>query len=101
SFRVVSYNILADLYADSEVARTQLYPYCPSYALTIDYRKQLILRELLGYNADLICLQEVDSKIFDLDLTPVLGSVGYEGVFHRKGGTVSEGVACLFHKSKF
>nr|CAD7597968.1 unnamed protein product [Timema genevievae] len=83
-FRVVSYNILADLYADSEVARTQLYPYCPSYALTIDYRKQLILRELLGYNADLICLQEVDSKIFDLDLTPVLGSVGYEGVFHRK-----------------
>nr|CAD7454926.1 unnamed protein product [Timema tahoe] len=101
NFRVVSYNILADLYADSEVARTQLYPYCPPYALTIDYRKQLILRELLGYNADLICLQEVDSKIFDLDLTPVLGSVGYEGVFHRKGGTVSEGVACLFHKSKF
>nr|CAD7433435.1 unnamed protein product [Timema monikensis] len=110
SFRVVSYNILADLYADSEVARTQLYPYCPSYALSIDYRKQLILRELLGieccvvcsgYNADLICLQEVDSKIFDLDLTPVLGYVGYEGVFHRKGGTVSEGVACLFHKSKF
>nr|CAD7199264.1 unnamed protein product [Timema douglasi] len=101
SFRVVSYNILADLYADSEVARTQLYPYCPSYALTIDYRKQLILRELLGYNADVICLQEVDSKIFDLDLTPVLGYVGYEGVFHRKGGTVSEGVACLFHKSKF
>nr|CAD7262854.1 unnamed protein product [Timema shepardi] len=101
NFRVVSYNILADLYADSEVARTQLYPYCPSYALTIDYRKQLILRELLGYNADVICLQEVDSKIFDLDLTPVLGYVGYEGVFHRKGGTVSEGVACLFHKSKF
>nr|CAD7399154.1 unnamed protein product [Timema cristinae] len=110
NFRVVSYNILADLYADSEVARTQLYPYCPSYALSIDYRKQLILRELLGieccvvcsgYNADLICLQEVDSKIFDLDLTPVLGYVGYEGVFHRKGGTVSEGVACLFHKSKF
>ena len=47
-FRVVSYNILADLYADSEVSRTQLFPYCPPYALSIDYRKQLILKELLG-----------------------------------------------------
>lgn len=45
---MVSYNILADLYADSEVSRTQLYPYCPPYALSIDYRKQLILKELLG-----------------------------------------------------
>jgi 2',5'-phosphodiesterase len=45
---VVSYNILADLYADSEVSRTQLYPYCPEYALSLDYRKQLILKELLG-----------------------------------------------------
>jgi hypothetical protein len=44
----VSYNILADLYADSEVSRKQLYPYCPPYALSIDYRKQLILKELLG-----------------------------------------------------
>jgi len=47
-FRVVSYNILADLYADSEVSRTQLFPYCPPYALSIDYRKQLFLKELLG-----------------------------------------------------
>ena len=44
----MSYNILADLYADSEVSRTQLFPYCPPYALSIDYRKQLILKELLG-----------------------------------------------------
>ena len=47
-FRVLSYNILADLYADSEVSRTQLFPYCPPYALSIDYRKQLIVKELLG-----------------------------------------------------
>jgi mRNA deadenylase 3'-5' endonuclease subunit Ccr4 len=47
-FRIVSYNILADLYADSDVSRTELFPYCPPYALNIDYRKQLILKELLG-----------------------------------------------------
>lgn len=48
SFRVCSYNILADLYADSDFTRTVLHPYCPPYALQIDYRKQLFLKELLG-----------------------------------------------------
>lgn len=101
TFRVVSYNILADLYADSEVSRTQLFPYCPPYALSTDYRKQLILKELLGYNADIICLQEVDSKVFSNDLIPALSSVGFDGVFGKKGGAVSEGLACMFHKSRF
>jgi 2',5'-phosphodiesterase len=46
--RVVTYNILADLYADSDTARDILHPYCPPYALAIDYRKQLITKELMG-----------------------------------------------------
>lgn len=48
SFRVVSYNILADLYADSDYTREVLFPYCPPYALSIDYRKQLFLKEIIG-----------------------------------------------------
>lgn len=48
SFRVVTYNILADLYCDSDYSRTVLFPYCPPYALSIDYRKQLVLKELIG-----------------------------------------------------
>lgn len=47
-FRVVSYNILADLYCDSDHTRNELFPYCPAYALHIDYRKLLIVKELLG-----------------------------------------------------
>jgi len=39
--RVVSYNILADAYANTKFAREQLYPYCPPAALSLDYRKQL------------------------------------------------------------
>ncbi len=31
--RVMSYNILADLYADSDFSRTNLFPQCPAYAL--------------------------------------------------------------------
>ena len=44
----MSYNILADAFADTEFTRTKLYPYCASYALSIDYRKQLLLKEILG-----------------------------------------------------
>lgn len=99
SFRVVSYNILADVYAESVAARTELFPYCPPYAMNIDYRKQLIIREILGYNADIVCLQEVDARIFKNDLTQVLED--YEGVLTRKGGTVAEGVATFYAKRKF
>ncbi|GLH16403.1 Protein angel [Gryllus bimaculatus] len=99
--RIVSYNILADLYADSETARNQLYPYCPAYAIGIDYRKQLICKELIGYNADILCLQEVDQKVFINDLDPLLSYLDYKAVFSKKGGQVTEGLACFFHSSKF
>lgn len=48
SFRVVTYNVLADLYADSDFSRTVLYPYCSPYALNMDYRKQLLVKEIRG-----------------------------------------------------
>ncbi len=52
----MSYNLLADLYADSDFSRTSLHPQCPPYALAIDYRKQLMLKEVLGFHADIVCL---------------------------------------------
>ncbi|CAB4054629.1 PDE12 [Lepeophtheirus salmonis] len=88
--RVVSYNLLADLYADSVYSRTVLFPSCPPFALSIDYRKQMILRELKGYHGDIICLQEVDRKVFKYDLLPILSEVGFNGVFETKGGDLSE-----------
>lgn len=48
SFRIISYNILADTYADSDFSKDVLFPYCPQYALDMDYRKQLILKEIIG-----------------------------------------------------
>ncbi|XP_068620853.1 2',5'-phosphodiesterase 12 [Battus philenor] len=101
SFRCVSYNILADLYCDSDFTRNVLHPYCPPYALKIDYRKQLILKELQGYNADIYCLQEVDSKIFHGNLLQCLEMEGLQGTFYKKGKSVSEGLACFYRKSRF
>lgn len=54
TFTVLSYNILADVYATSET-----FSYCPSWALSWPYRRQNLLREIVGYCADIICLQEV------------------------------------------
>jgi 2',5'-phosphodiesterase len=99
-FRVVSYNILADLYCDSDYTRKELFPYCPPYALNIDYRKQLFMKEIVGYNGDVVALQEVDSKIFDLDLQPMLNVLNYEGFFKVKG-TTAEGLATFWNTERF
>lgn len=99
-FRVVSYNLLADFYADSDFSRTKLFPYCPSYALAIDYRKLLFINEILSYNTDICCLQEVDEKIFDWDLKLALEAKGFKGTMQTKGDT-REGVATFYHATKF
>lgn len=54
TFSVLSYNVLADSNASSES-----YSYCPSWALSWPYRRQNLLREIVGYRSDIVCLQEV------------------------------------------
>ncbi|XP_065584351.1 2',5'-phosphodiesterase 12-like [Artemia franciscana] len=92
--RVVTYNLLADLYVNKQ------FTYCPPYALEIAYRKQFFLKEIIGYNSDLVCLQEVDTKVFDGDLKPRLHLEGLPGIFDKKGGQVSEGLACFYRTDK-
>ncbi|XP_033228631.1 2',5'-phosphodiesterase 12 [Belonocnema kinseyi] len=101
SFRVMSYNLLADTYADSDYSRDVLYRYCPAYALHIDYRKQLILKEIIGFNSDIICLQEVDNKVYNADLYPTLSVLNYDGVYNRKGAEVVEGLSTFFNKERY
>nr|XP_020483306.1 2',5'-phosphodiesterase 12-like [Labrus bergylta] len=100
SARVMSYNILADVYAQTELSKTVLYPYCAPYALQLDYRLNLIKKELAGYNADIICLQEVDKAVFTDSLTPTLDAFGLDGVFRVKDKQ-HEGLATFYRRSKF
>ncbi|XVF34186.1 hypothetical protein REPUB_Repub18cG0037200 [Reevesia pubescens] len=51
TFTVLSYNILSDSYASSE-----LYGYGPSWALSWPHRRHNLLREIVGYRADIVCL---------------------------------------------
>jgi len=44
----MTYNILADAYADTEYTKAYLFPYCPEHALDINYRKHFIIKEITG-----------------------------------------------------
>lgn len=78
-FSVLSYNVLCEKYATS-----QMYGYTPSWALSWSYRKQLILQEILLYEADIVCLQEVDVENFEEYFSPQLAYHGYKGVYWPK-----------------
>ena len=77
--RVMSYNCLAELYASSD-----LYSYCPDWALAWNYRRRNLLREIMSLEADVICLQEIQADHFEEHFKPALRRIGYEGVFKAK-----------------
>merc|ERR1719161_1381239 len=103
-FKVMNWNILADLYATEAV-----YPYCEKWALSWSWRKHLILKELKSMTADIITLQEVQKDAFDDWFRPQLAEVGYEGVYQQKkrepvfhrGKYTAEGCATFFKTSRF
>ncbi|EFJ50866.1 hypothetical protein VOLCADRAFT_88222 [Volvox carteri f. nagariensis] len=100
-FRILSYNILADQYAGSTYAQNVLFNYCPPECLDPGYRRPLVLRELLGYRADVICLQEVDERAFTDFFTLHLGLQGYSGHYTNKQGRVREGSATFWRTCRF
>eukprot|EP00271_Cylindrocystis_brebissonii_P008680 TRINITY_DN23154_c0_g1_i1.p1 TRINITY_DN23154_c0_g1~~TRINITY_DN23154_c0_g1_i1.p1 ORF type:complete len:646 (+),score=123.99 TRINITY_DN23154_c0_g1_i1:785-2722(+) len=102
-FSVLSYNVLADLYATSE-----MYSYCPPWALSWAYRRQNLLRELLGYRADILCLQEVQSDHYEEFFNPEFAAHGYLSVYKKKTGEVYtgsayaiDGCATFYRKDRF
>ena len=44
---------------------------------------------LSGYKGDILCLQEVDRKVYMRDLSPAFDLIGYGGLFAEKDGEVS------------
>lgn len=79
TFTVLCYNILCE-----RCATERLYGYTPSWALQWDYRKELILTEIVNHNADFACLQEVDNAQYEEYFTKTLADHDYEGVYWPK-----------------
>jgi CCR4-NOT transcription complex subunit 6 len=76
---IMCYNILADIYTTVEK-----YYYCPRWALPWDYRKNRLLKEMIGYKPDVICLQETQANHYGNFFRPQMLLKGYYGKFHPK-----------------
>ena len=100
-FRVLTYNVLADQYASTDKAKNVIFSHCPQEFLAWQYRRPLVLGEVLDYKPDVACLQEVDSSAFELLFSPALEEYGFEGKYTNKAGKVQEGSAVFWRKSRF
>ncbi|CAR22387.1 CCR4-Not complex 3'-5'-exoribonuclease subunit Ccr4 [Lachancea thermotolerans] len=79
SFTILSYNTLCQHYATPK-----MYRFTPSWALSWEYRREKLKEQILSYNTDIVCLQEVECKTYEDFWAPLLREKGYSGIFHTK-----------------
>jgi len=104
SFKIICYNVLAPRYAT-----TSLYHYCEIWALSWQYRKTLLLREILEHQAHVVCLQEVQGDHFEEFFQPELLKAGYDGIFkakkrnvlHGEESNTMDGCAIFYKRDRF
>ncbi|XP_010540704.1 PREDICTED: carbon catabolite repressor protein 4 homolog 4 isoform X1 [Tarenaya hassleriana] len=91
-FRLVSYNILAQVYVKSS-----FFPHSPSACLKWKARSQAILTVLRNLKADFLCLQEVDE--YDSFYKRNMESQGYSGIYIQRSGNKRDGCAIFYKDS--
>lgn len=126
SFKVVSWNILAQTYATKES-----FPECDSNCLEWEHRKELIKKQIKEMNADILVLVEVEQRqlvdLFDIsestenedidDTTSVQGPIkgtDYYAMWYKKGDRICtdnkittgsdfplDGTVVIFNTKKF
>lgn len=103
--RVMSYNILADLYLNLNKPQEELFfNYCPKANQRVFYRTPIFLKQLQDFadsNVSIIFLQEVDMSRHENFLKPFLQTINYDTEISKKMRQISEGVAIAFDKRKF
>ncbi|KAG2423839.1 hypothetical protein HXX76_014999 [Chlamydomonas incerta] len=102
-FTILTYNLLADLYAKADFSNT-----CPPWCLHWHYRKRNLLRELLAHKADILCLQEVQSDHYVDFWAPELQRAGYVAIYKKKTTEIYtdnkyaiDGCATFFRRDRF
>lgn len=92
---LVSYNILG---VENARNHSELYENVPHKYIEWHYRKKLLREEINQFNADILCLQEVDR--FD-DLENLLQNDGFKGVYLARTGEASDGCAIFWKNELF
>ncbi|XP_067097164.1 protein angel homolog 2 isoform X1 [Osmerus mordax] len=97
-FSVLTYNILSqDLLQDN----AYLYRHCTDSVLSWAFRLPNLLRELQLYDADILCLQEVQHNHYEEQIRPALQARGYWCEYKRRTGGKPDGCAVAFKRDSF
>jgi mRNA deadenylase 3'-5' endonuclease subunit Ccr4 len=95
--KVMQYNILADCYTKSDS-----FPYCPDKYLEWSYRFEKIMKTIVDSDADVVCLQEVESDMyFETMKDYLMEKGGYSSIFKKRPHPhKKDGCAIFFKDSK-
>lgn len=96
-FSVMSYNILSqELLQDN----AYLYRHCNPSVLTWSHRLPNLLAEIQQYDADILCLQEVQEDHYENQIKPALQALGYQCEYKKRTGRKPDGCAVIFKSSR-
>lgn len=88
--RIVSYNMLAQVYV-----RSSYFPHSPSSCLKWKARSQAVLTRLKNFDADFLCVQELDE--YDSFYKSNMVSHGYSSIYVQRTGQKRDGCG-IFYK---
>ncbi|EER33961.1 hypothetical protein CTRG_02779 [Candida tropicalis MYA-3404] len=94
TIKIMSYNVLAQT-----LIRREIYP-TNGKILKWSVRSQILLDELKHYNADILCLQEVDKVQYTSFWSSQFEKLGYGSKFYRYN-TKNHGCVIVFRQSLF
>lgn len=99
--RVMSYNVLAQ-----SCIRRDTFSYTSQKVLKWNYRKNILLKEILDSKSQIVCLQEVDSSAFTAFWQKNMTNAGYSCYFKskpvdEKNKNNTYGVCIFFQKDFF
>jgi len=97
-FKITTYNILADKWCKvhnvKEIGNEK--------KTNWDLRSERLHKELVAFDSDILCLQEMEAQHFSSFFQPKLADRGYTGIMQEENDKPKDvGVATFFKKSKF
>lgn len=99
---VGTYNILCNFYAAKAL-------YAPTWVINPDVRKETILQNIMSYNVDILCLQEIEAYSYmDFYRDNLSNRLGYSSIFQARERSrplpdkrAADGAAIFWKKDKF
>jgi len=102
-FGLVSYNVLADVYAMSPIS-PDLYNHVSKEHLSWEYRRDALRKDILAIGPDVVCMQECDLNNWETDFAEYFAEHGFGSLLQNDASRHpdhSTGLAVLYRRTKF